>query len=285
MNKKAEKSLGYQTLISKKIKIVMKSKLSLMVVATCFLLLAACDKGDPKSADKKKVAATQTSTQSNAVTKTDRVHKKVVKTKNKTKASAPYIDPVLAYRGETLYLQNCVFCHKADAIGKPGVAPSLTNKEFLAIAPVDFLYETIRDGRPGTGMPPFKHLGKKNLEALVAYLRDHATLPSRIKAVHAQPASHGDARLGKLFFSQVCSTCHGPGGNGYAAGGTGTAIGKRGFLDKVSDGFIRTTIKEGRSNTRMLPFQGPESLADLSNKEIDDIIAYMRTAPGEEKTK
>ena len=284
MNKKAKKSLRHQASLLNIIKIpVTKSILSLLAVAASFLLLTACDKGGPQTADKGKATTTQASPNTNSVAKVDRVHKKVVKAK--AKASAPYIDPVLAYKGETLYLQNCVFCHKADAIGKPGVAPSLTNKEFLAIAPVDFLYETIRDGRPGTGMPPFKHLGKKNLEAIVAYLRDHATLPSRIKAVHAQPANQGDARLGKLFFSQVCSTCHGPGGNGYAAGGTGTAIGKRGFLDKVSDGFIRTTIKEGRSNTRMLPFQGPESLADLSNKEIDDIIAYMRTAPGEKKTK
>jgi cytochrome c oxidase cbb3-type subunit 3 len=87
--------------------------------------------------------------------------------------------------------------------------------------------------------------------------------------------------LGKVVFRQVCATCHGPGGNGYEAGGTGTAIGKKGFLEKASDGFIRVTIKEGRSNTRMLPFQGPAAIADLSNKEIDDIIAYLRTAPGE----
>ncbi|VAW76274.1 Cytochrome c oxidase subunit CcoP [hydrothermal vent metagenome] len=195
--------------------------------------------------------------------------------------TVPHIDPVLATKGKAIYLQNCVFCHQADAIGKPGVAPSLTNKEFLSIASNKFLYETIRDGRSGTGMPPFKHLGKNKIIALIAYLREHATLPSRVKAVAGQSASHGDPRLGKLFFSQICSTCHGPGGNGYTAGGTGTAIGKRGFLSKVSDGFIRTTIKEGRSNTRMLSFQGPQALADLSSKEIDDIIAYMRTVPGE----
>ena len=46
--------------------------------------------------------------------------------------------------------------------------------------------------------------------------------------------------------------------------------------NKVSDGFIRETIKVGRSNTRMLPFQGPEALADLSDREIDDIIVYLR---------
>jgi cytochrome c oxidase cbb3-type subunit 3 len=64
---------------------------------------------------------------------------------------------------------------------------------------------------------------------------------------------------------------------GYEAGGTGTAIGNPGFLNKVSDGFLRETIKKGRSNTRMLPHQGPAGLANLSNQEIDDIIVYLRT--------
>ena len=66
-------------------------------------------------------------------------------------------------------------------------------------------------------------------------------------------------------------------GDGYIAGGTGTAIGKAGFLNKASDGFIRPTIKYGRSNTRMLGFSGASGIANLSDKEIDDIIVYMRT--------
>ena len=252
-----------------------------VVILIVSLSLAGCDdkgKSKPKSQNTAQKASTASSKNTASGTSVS-----ARKTTSKPKGTVPYIDPVLAYKGETLYLQNCVFCHQADAIGKPGVAPSLTNKEFLSIAPVNFLFETIRDGRPGTGMPPFKHLGDKKIAAIVAFLRDHATLPSRIKEVLKQPESHGDPRLGKLFFKQICATCHGPNGDGYAAGGTGTAIGKRGFLDKVSDGFIRTTIKEGRSNTRMLSFQGPQALADLSDKEIDDIIAYMRTAPGEKK--
>lgn len=191
----------------------------------------------------------------------------------------PVIDPALAFKGEDIYNQNCIFCHQEDAIGKPGIAPSLTNKEFLSIAPVDFLYETISKGRPGTGMPPFNHLGKDKIEAIIAFLRSHATLPDRIQAVDNQPEAHGDARLGEQWFHQVCSACHGFQGDGYSAGGTGTAIGKRGFLDRVSDGFIRTTIKEGRSNTRMRGFSGPAALAALSDQEIDDIITYLRTVP------
>lgn len=183
--------------------------------------------------------------------------------------------------GRRLYEQNCFYCHQADAIGKPGFAPSLTNKEFLSISSDKFIMSTVRDGRAGTGMPPFAHLGRKNIGAIIAYLRSHAKLPNISKKVDAQPRSQGDERLGQFWFDSICSTCHGPNGDGYVAGGTGTAIGKASFLDKVSDGFIRVTIKEGRSNTRMIGYSGPAAMAALSDSDIDDIIAYLRTVPSE----
>ncbi len=189
------------------------------------------------------------------------------------------IDPVLAEAGRALYNQNCVFCHQKDAIGKPGFAPSLTNKEFLSAASNKFLMGTIRDGRVGTGMPPFSHLGRKKVEAIVAFLRSHAKLSDVSASINAEPEAHGDPRLGQIWFDEICSTCHGEHGDGYSAGSTGTAIGKVGFLNKASDGFIRYTIEKGRSNTRMRSFTGSAGLAALTDKEIDDIIAYLRTVP------
>lgn len=190
-------------------------------------------------------------------------------------------DPAQIAEGERLYNQNCVFCHQPDAIGKPGFAPSLTNPELLATASDKFLMGTIRDGRPGTGMAPFAHLGRKGATAVVAYLRSHSDEPNRSAEVDAQPAASGDPRLGKIWFDDICSTCHGVNGDGYLAGGTGTAIGTAGFLGKASDGFIRETIKRGRSNTRMLGFAGPSGLANLSDREIDDIIVYLRDLPNQ----
>jgi cytochrome c oxidase cbb3-type subunit 3 len=188
-------------------------------------------------------------------------------------------DKAAIKQGKDLFKQNCEVCHQADAIGKPGFAPSLTNPELLATASDKFMLGTIRDGRKGTGMPPFSHLGRKKIKAIVAYLNSHAKLPNRSAEIDSQERAHGDPRLGKLWFDQICSTCHGVKGDGYDAGGTGTAIGNASFLDKASDGFIRTTIQEGRSNTRMLGFRGPAAMANLSDREIDDIIVYMRTLP------
>lgn len=191
--------------------------------------------------------------------------------------SASAADEQQILTGKNLYNQNCVFCHQADAIGKTGFAPSLTNPQLLATASDKFLMGTIRDGRQGTAMPPYGHLGRKGISAIVAYLRSHETLPNRAKVVDAQRSAQGDPRKGELWFKDICATCHGDKGDGYLAGGSGTAIGKVGFLNKASDGFIRETIKYGRDNTRMLPFAGPKGLANLNEQEIEDIISYMRT--------
>ena len=180
-------------------------------------------------------------------------------------------------KGKELFEQNCMVCHQEDAIGKPGFAPSLTNKELLSISSDKFLLSTIRDGRPGTAMPPFAHLGRDSIMAIGAFLRSYAQLPNRAEEVDAQHEARGDPQLGKVWFHEICSTCHGMNGDGYIAGGTGTAIGKAGFLNKVSDGFIRVTVKEGRSNTRMRGFSGADGIANLSDKEIDDVIVYLRT--------
>jgi len=201
---------------------------------------------------------------------------KVIKTKAKLAQKSSVQKKSSLKKGDELFNENCQACHQADAIGKPGFAPSLTNPELLSIASDEFFIATIAQGREGTGMPPFSHLGAENIKAIVKFLRKHEKLPNRAKEVNAQPDAHGDPRLGKQWYDYICSTCHGLGGNGYEAGGTGTAIGNKNFLNTVSDGFLRVTIQKGRSNTRMLPFQGPEGMANLSDGEIDDIIVYLR---------
>ncbi|NOX08181.1 MAG: c-type cytochrome [Gammaproteobacteria bacterium] len=190
----------------------------------------------------------------------------------------------IVQEGKQIFDMNCMACHQADAIGKPGFAPSLTNKELLRVASDRFFMSTIRDGRVGTGMPPFAHLGKKKITAVVAYLRAHEKGPNHSKEIDAQPDSYGDARKGDLWFEEICESCHGVNGEGYAAGVVGPAIGRAGFLNKVSDGFIRETIKKGRSNTRMRGFSGTEGLANLSDSEIDDIISFLRSLKPSNRT-
>jgi cytochrome c oxidase cbb3-type subunit III len=62
-------------------------------------------------------------------------------------------DKVVAF--ETLYSQNCAGCHGKD--GKLGPAPPLNDPLFRAIVPTTALENVLRNGRPGTPMPPFAH--------------------------------------------------------------------------------------------------------------------------------
>ncbi len=127
-------------------------------------------------------------------------------------------------------------------------------------------------------MASFSMLGTSGVQAIVAYLRSFEKFPNRSAEVDMEPDAFGDPRFGKQWYEQICSTCHGIAGEGYETGGSGTAIAKSGFLSQASDGFIRETIKKGRSNTPMHGFKGPNAgLADLSDHEIGDIIVYLRS--------
>ena len=257
----------------------------ILAIGLTVLLLASCDSGE--STDTKAEAEAKKKGTAEA-TETAKANEPSGGTAAKSVAAAAAQKPAMPVKkqdpkavklGKALYEENCLACHQADAIGQPGIAPSLTNPELLEVASDKFFAETIREGREDTGMPPFEHLGDKKIKAIIAFLRDHSDRPNRSAEVDAQPEAHGDPRLGEQWFNYICATCHGKNGDGYLSGGTGTAIGKPGFLSKASDGFIRTTIKVGRSNTRMRGFSGANGLANLSDREIDDIIVFLRTLP------
>ncbi len=180
--------------------------------------------------------------------------------------------------GKQTFDTYCVGCHQPNGVGKPGVAPSLTSPEFLSSATDEFLHTTIANGRPGTAMVGWKAiLGEKKIDAVIAYLRSFAKGPSKVQQVNSEPPAKGDISLGKARFAEICKGCHAEKGAGYAAGGSAPAIGKPGFLNVASDGYIREMVMHGRSNTRMRGFSGSTGLANLSKKEIDSIISYLRT--------
>ena len=60
--------------------------------------------------------------------------------------------PEMLKIGEAQFNENCAVCHQADAIGQPGVAPSLTNPELLSVSSDKFfmatLFRTIIGGSP-----------------------------------------------------------------------------------------------------------------------------------------
>ncbi len=76
---------------------------------------------------------------------------------------------------EHLLHQDCGSCHGMRLTG--GLGPPLTPAA-LAGKPRELLFDTIREGRSGTPMPPWKHLlGDEEIAWLVDYLMQPEPAP------------------------------------------------------------------------------------------------------------
>ena len=81
-------------------------------------------------------------------------------------------------RGETLFQQNCAFCHGADGTGRNWIGSflephprDLTQTEFMSTMTRERLERVIRDGLPETSMPAWKSvLSDADIQAIIAYI-------------------------------------------------------------------------------------------------------------------
>jgi cbb3-type cytochrome c oxidase subunit III len=170
----------------------------------------------------------------------------------------------------------CMACHGTDAAGRIGIGPRIASKTYLAAASDDFLARTIKQGRSGTTMIPWKSiLSDQQVEAVVAYLR---SLDPVEPAVLDESKLEGVAANGERIFRSVCSGCHGRSGAGYQETANGTGIGRKAFLDSASNGFLRYIVSYGKTQTKMRGFAAKNitAVANLSEQEIEDTIAYLR---------
>jgi mono/diheme cytochrome c family protein len=82
------------------------------------------------------------------------------------------LDAAAAAEGKQLYqTQGCVACHGNNARG--AVGPDLTDDEWLRTPSDEMIFNTIRNGRSGTLMSPFKDfMDDEQIWKIVTYLRD-----------------------------------------------------------------------------------------------------------------
>lgn len=81
-------------------------------------------------------------------------------------------------QGETLYQDNCAFCHAADGTGQNWIGAflephprNLTDARQMSGMTSERLQAVIRDGLPGTTMPAWRHvLNEDQIEAIAAYV-------------------------------------------------------------------------------------------------------------------
>lgn len=185
--------------------------------------------------------------------------------------------------GKNIYDKKCSMCHEVQMNGvkRLKLGPTITNPFFLATADDSFIRNTITKGRMGTAMPPMP-MGVKTeeIDDIIAYLRSlpvsesSKKMTANIKTDNKKKYS-GDSADGKLQYERHCSYCHGEKGNGIT--GAGPGIGRVGFLSVASDDFIFQTVKHGRPGTAMRAFNASLGLANMSDKDIKNVIAYLKS--------
>ena len=187
----------------------------------------------------------------------------------------PYTSADDEAAGARLFRPLCAICHGLNGNGTLGIGPQI--RRGLPGRTTDLeLYETIRDGIPGTGMPPFTFSEKERWQ-VVAYVQS-----LRRTAEAKESASASDAARGaKLFRGKGgCSQCHTVKGEGGRRGPDLSHIGgdrsleelKRSILnpnEKVSPAYweLRATTREGITVTGRRLNEDTFSLQLLDSQE------------------
>lgn len=184
--------------------------------------------------------------------------------------------------GATLYTAVCSSCHGANGQGMrfPGLAPnpSITNPDFLTLASDDYLYQTIKAGRPGRPMLPWgdrqNGFNDAEIRGVVAYIRQLGGGVQHVPDTMPQIWAKGDPNAGAQLFAANCSGCHGKNAEGLE----GPALANKAFLAVATDTFLVETVSRGRRGTVMQGFNGSSpTRRTLTREEIEAIIVFIRT--------
>jgi len=112
--------------------------------------------------------------------------------------------------GSRLYRLNCFACHGPEGASIPGV--DFQRGQFKRASSDEDLLRVIRNGVPGTAMPPHS-IGDAQLLALVAYIRN-------LHDSAASATGSGNADRGRALFEGKggCVSCHRVNGKGSRVG-------------------------------------------------------------------
>ncbi|MBM7651590.1 c-type cytochrome [Neobacillus cucumis] len=177
--------------------------------------------------------------------------------------------------GEKAYNQNCLVCHGDNGKGEGEKAgTSLNNQNFLNTVTDKNLYNYIKFGREGTGMPAYgPRLSEKELKSLVAFIRNWQTKDIKFdvpKTIAGNPAN------GQKLYNLYCQNCHMKAGTGMLH--MGTALSHPQYLKYTTDKQIWISAAYGREETRMGPsLKGLDGVRQLKTQDISDIVTYIRS--------
>ena len=185
-------------------------------------------------------------------------------------------DGVTLQTAVQLFAVNCIACHGADGLGT-AIAPAL-NDPLVREKTADELTRTVTLGSPGTLMAGWQNaLTSEEIAALVTLVQRWDEVPAGILPAPNVPipVTEESLALGSQLFSQNCSRCHGPEGQGTQRA---PALNVKSFLTDTSDLAIQQIVTQGVPGTAM-PAWGDR----MTEAEIQAIVGFVRqwepTAP------
>lgn len=164
--------------------------------------------------------------------------------------------------GQTLFVQQCGFCHGRDATGGES-GPDLTKSKLVSSDKAgENISQVIHNGRPAKGMPSF-NLPDAEVTSLVAFIhyqQDQAMSQSgNRRGVLPSDLQTGDAEAGKKYFhgAGACSTCHSETGDlaGIASRYQGLRLEEEMLVPRDALSKVTVTTAEGNTFTGTLAYR------------------------------
>jgi cytochrome c oxidase cbb3-type subunit III len=122
----------------------------------------------------------------------------------------------LVQNGDSLFQQNCSFCHGRDAGGGEGGPDLKGSKLVTEDVDGDKIGEVVRNGRPQKGMPHFD-FSDQQIASLMAFLhtQQNNALTRGRRGVDVSDLQTGNVEAGRQYFNGAggCANCHSPTGD------------------------------------------------------------------------
>jgi len=196
------------------------------------------------------------------------------------KPEAAELRPDQVMEFDRLYKQNCAACH--GEAGKGGLAVSLANPVYIAIAGKETIREYTANGGPGKLMPAFAKksggtLTDAQVEVLASGIVERWGKANALAGQGAPPYRStltGDPVAGEKEYASNCVRCHGS--NGVDKNHVAGAVTDPMYLALISDQGLRVAMLAGRPEEGM-PDWRRIAAAPLTDQQITDVVAWLGT--------
>jgi putative heme-binding domain-containing protein len=229
----------------------------------------------------------------------------------------PFDTPEGTAQGRALFQTHCTYCHGAR--GEGGRGADLTAGQYRYGASDAGLYNTIRNGIPGTEMPSVR-VTDDDVWKMVSFVR-------KLGAAAVTEKAPGDPTAGRIVFEGkgACLSCHTAGAEGGSLGPDLSDVGRRRSVQYLQESVVKPDadvatpyrtieivtasgqtmsgirlneddvsiqLRDRSANLRSLlkseireirrnqPSLMPEYGSKLVRKEIEDVVAYLNSLRG-----